>query len=56
MEKLHISPEMPERDVVEDTRDGFNTTSPLSPMSDDDGKLKCCVVGSRSAINQIPAY
>uniref|UniRef100_A0A2P2HWC0 Protein hu-li tai shao-like n=2 Tax=Hirondellea gigas TaxID=1518452 RepID=A0A2P2HWC0_9CRUS len=37
VEKMHISPEMAQRDIVEDTADGFNTTSPLSPMSDDDG-------------------
>ncbi|KAF2362529.1 Class II aldolase/adducin N-terminal [Trinorchestia longiramus] len=37
VEKLHISPERAEHGIVEDTRDGFDTTSPLSPLSDTDG-------------------
>ena len=37
VEKLHISPEMAQRDILEDARDGV--ASPLSPMSDEDGKI-----------------
>ncbi|KAA0189792.1 hypothetical protein HAZT_HAZT006995 [Hyalella azteca] len=38
VEKLHISPERAERGIVGDMGDGFDATSPLSPLSDTDGQ------------------